>query len=100
MRTMHFGVKVARRDNQELINKFGIEIEQITNRHTTMGIEEFVLDRERRIGMKEGMEEVKNERNIFYTTNLLTLTDCSDEKIASLVGVDIEFVQKVKASLK
>jgi hypothetical protein len=38
------------------------------------------LDRERRIGMKEGMEEAKKERNLFHTTNLLTQTDCSDEK--------------------
>ncbi len=64
-----------------------------------MGIEEFVLDRERRVGRKEGMEEVKNERNIFYITNLLTQTDCSDEKIASLMDIDIEFVRKIKATL-
>jgi hypothetical protein len=61
-----------------------------------MGLEEFVLDRERRVGRKEATYE----KDVAFTKNLLTQTDFSEEKIAVLVGVNIEFVQKVKASLK
>ena len=90
-------------ENQELIDKFDTEVEQITNRQTTMGIEEFVLDRAKRMGLKQGLEQGKEvmdyENKVIFTTNLLTQTDFSEEKIASLVGVDIEFVKKVKASL-
>ena len=87
-------------DNQELINKFDTEIDIIKNRQTTMGIEEFILDRERRVGMKKAREETTYEKDVAFTKSLLTQTDFSEEKIAVLVGVDIEFVQKVKASLK
>jgi hypothetical protein len=69
-----------------------------------MGIEEFILDRERRVGMKKGVElgekNATYKKDVAFTKSLLTQTDFSEEKIAVLVGVDIEFVQKVKASLK
>jgi hypothetical protein len=65
-----------------------------------MGLEEFVLDRERRVGRKEGMSIKEIEEKTNFTRNLLTQTDFDDEKIASLVGVEIEFVRQVKASLK
>jgi hypothetical protein len=91
-------------ENQELINKFESELDIIKNRQTTMGLEEFVLDRERRVGKREGVEEGKEimdyENKLNFAKNLLSQTDFSEEKIAVLVGVDIEFVQKVKASLK
>jgi predicted transposase YdaD len=76
-----------------------------------MGIEEFVLDRAKRMGLKQGLEqglergreegmsikEIEEKTN--FTKNLLTQTDFDEEKIASLVGVDVEFVRQVKASL-
>ena len=94
-------------DNQKLIDKFDTEVEQITNRQTTMGLKEFVLDRERRVGRKQGLEQgleqgEKNatyKRDFAFTKSLLTQTDFSEEKIASLVGVDMEFVRQVKSSL-
>lgn len=39
------------------------------------------------------------ENKLIFTKSLLTQTDFSEEKIAILVDVDIEFVRKVKASL-
>ncbi|MCU0467136.1 MAG: hypothetical protein MUF58_00925 [Arcicella sp.] len=60
-----------------------------------MGLEEFVLDRERRVGMAI----TRNERDLAFTKNLLEQTDFSKEKIANLADVDVEFVRKVKASL-
>jgi hypothetical protein len=90
-------------ENQELINKFDTEIDIIKNRQTTMGIEEFILDRERRVGMKKGVElgekNATYKKDLAFTQSLLTQTDFSEEKIANLVSVSIEFVQKVKATL-
>ena len=102
-------------DKQELINKFDTEIEQLTNRQTTMGIEEFVLDRAQRVGMKKGLEQgleqglkqglkqgkeiTRYEKDFAFTKSLLEQTDFSIEKIATLVGVEIEFVEKVKATI-
>jgi hypothetical protein len=68
-----------------------------------MGLEEFVLDRERRVGRKEEIKEGINIKEIEdktnFTKNLLTQTDFSEDKIASLVGVEIAFVKQVKSSL-
>ena len=107
-------------ENKEFINKFDKEVEKITNKPKTMGIEEFVLDRERRMARKEGLQEGRQEGQLLgrqegieqgiekgkeitdyenkfaFTKSLLTQTDFSEEKIADLVGVNIEFVRKVK----
>jgi hypothetical protein len=80
----------------ELINKFDDELDIITNRPNTMGLKEFVLDRERRMARKEEREE----KNSTFTRNLITQTDFSDEKIALLAGVEIDYVRKVRASLR
>ncbi len=90
-------------DNQELINKFESELDIIYNRQTTMGLEEFVLDRERRVGREEGREEGMSIKEIEdrtnFTKSLLTQTDFDDNKIALLVGVEVEFVRQIKSSL-
>ncbi|MCU0470897.1 MAG: Rpn family recombination-promoting nuclease/putative transposase [Arcicella sp.] len=87
-------------DNKELINKFETEIAQLKNRQITMGLEEFVLDRAKRMGLQEGIEQGKQltgyEKDFAFVKNLLLQTDFSIEKIASLVGTDIDFVMKVK----
>jgi predicted transposase/invertase (TIGR01784 family) len=91
-------------ENQELINKFETELNIIQNQQTTMGLEEFVLDRERRVGRKEGIKEgmtikeIEDKTN--FTKNLLTQTDFDDDKIALLVGVEVDFVRQIKTSLK
>jgi hypothetical protein len=68
-----------------------------------MGLKEFVLDRERRMALKEGREEgmdiKEKQKNLNFTQNLITQTDFSDEKIASIVGVEIDYVKKIRASL-
>jgi hypothetical protein len=97
----------VRFENQELNIIFEHKLDEITNRPITMGLEEFVLDRAKRVGLKEGREiglsqgmaikELEEKTN--FTKNLLLQTDFSDEKIANLVGVDINFVQEVKSSL-
>lgn len=93
-------------DNQELINKFDTELEHLTNKSTTMGLEEFVLDRAKRMGLKEGIEqgiekglEKVKEKTYLFTKNLLENTDFTEEKIASFADVEIKFVREVKKSL-
>jgi hypothetical protein len=60
-----------------------------------MSLKEFVLDRERRMARKEEREE----KNIVFTHNLITQIDFSDEKIALLANVEIEYVKKIRNSL-
>jgi hypothetical protein len=72
-----------------------------------MGIKEFVLDRERRIGFREGLEQARLENlamngkkhETTFIKNLFTHTDFSDEKIASIAGVEIAFVKEMRTSL-
>ena len=99
-------------ESKELIIKFDDELDIITNRSNTMGLKEFVLDRERRMARKEGREEgieegieqgmdiKEKEDKTNFTKNLLQQSDFSDEKIALIVGVDMEFVEEMRASLQ
>ena len=84
--------------------KFDNAIEQLLNKpKETMGIVEFVLERERRLGEKKGIkkgiekgiEKERHERNFTFVSRLLKETDFDDAKIAELAGVTLEFVQSV-----
>ena len=94
-------------ENKEFNDTFEQKLDEINNRNTTMGLEEFVLDRERRMGRKEGREEgielgmsiKEREAKTNFTLNLIQQTDFSDEKIADLVGIEVSFVKEIKASL-
>jgi len=85
----------VRFENQDLIHKFEQEIAILTERSNTMGIEEFLLDRAKKEGKREGV----NDKEIAFTKNLLTSTDFDMAKIAQLVGVSEDFVLKVKREL-
>ena len=65
-----------------------------------MGLKEFILDRERRIARKEALEEAREEKNSTFTQNLITQTNFSDEKIATLANVELEYVKKMRTSLQ
>lgn len=56
-----------------------------------MGLEELILQIVR--------EEAKLEREHLFVTNLLQQTDFPNEKIASLVDVDVAFVRNIKTEL-
>ncbi len=89
--------------NAEIMAKFEKEIDLITNKHTTMGIKELVLQRAKNegieIGIEQGIEKERNEKNFEFVKTLLTATDFTVEKIANLVIVPVSFVEKVKATL-
>lgn len=59
-----------------------------------MGIEELLLERARSQGREE--EKVKNEN--LFVENLLRDTDFDNEKIASLVGVSVTLMKKIRVS--
>jgi hypothetical protein len=85
-------------ENQDFNHKFEYKLDEITNRPKTMGIKEYALDRERRLGRKEGREVTMLEDKTIFTKSLLEQTDFTDEKIALLVGVEVDFVRRVKNS--
>ena len=74
---------------------FDSKIKQITGKTETMGIEEMVLDMERKrgekLGLKRGMERVK----IKIITNMLN-NDFSDEMIVKATGATLDFVNKIR----
>ncbi|MES2777676.1 MAG: hypothetical protein V4722_26090 [Bacteroidota bacterium] len=75
--------------------KFEKVIESLTGKQTTMGIEELILKLERDKGKKEGLEM----KDRIFVTNLLTNTDFSVNKVATLADVTRGFVLKIKAEL-
>ena len=83
-----------------MLGKFTDAISILTERRTTMGIEEFLLDQAKREGRKEGMTEKEFEKNITFSRNLLSSIDMSISKIAQLVDVTEEFVLVINSKLK
>ena len=110
---MNFLKLYIRFENTENIVNFEKEIEELTHKtKKTMGIEEFVLDRAKRMGekigieigmkkgMKKGIEKGIESRNFSFVKTLLEETDFDDAKISRLAAVNIEFVLQVRNQLK
>lgn len=101
---MNFLRYYLRFENPEMIAKFEDQLAILTERGTTMGIEEFLLDQARKEGIEKGVEtgfekgmtEKEMEKNTDFTRSLLSSTDFSTAKIAHLVGVSEDFVLRVK----
>ena len=70
---------------------FDKAIEKITNNTKPMGLEEQVLEMKKQEGRQEGSS--------FFVENLLRSTDFTDERIASLAGVSLEFVRQTRKKL-
>ncbi|MES2112801.1 MAG: Rpn family recombination-promoting nuclease/putative transposase [Bacteroidota bacterium] len=104
---MRFLVHYVHFEKHEMFNKFVNEIDSLTERRTTMGIQEFLLDRAEKkgrnegieIGVEKGMTEKDLEKNQEFTKSLLKSTDFSPLRIAELVGVSEVFVLKIKKEL-
>ena len=78
-------------ENPEMNLKFDKEIDEITQNKKTMGIEEFLLDRAEKKGIEKGRIEV--------VKSLLKNTDFDDDRIASLIGISLESVKKIKKEI-
>ncbi len=59
-----------------------------------------IIEQVRQMKIEEAEEEGRTEQRLLFIKNLLSKTSLSPEKIATLVGVTVASVIKVKASLK
>lgn len=93
---MNFLKYYIRFEKNETNVKFDKELNAITLNKKTMGLEEFLLDRAEKQGMKQGALD----KTVSFTKNLLEKKVYSFEEIASLVGESVDFVNKIKAEMK
>ncbi len=89
---MNFLKYYVRFENPDINSKFEEQVEILTERSTTMGIEELLLDRAEKRGQQQKSHDV--------VENLISELGLSDDQIARIAEVSIEFVQKVRAQLK
>lgn len=82
----------VRFENSETERKFEEALYHITQKTEGMGIEEFILDRTKKEGIRQGEEQ----KAISFTKKLLEETSYSIEEIAHFAGESVEFVNKVK----
>jgi len=92
---MNFLKYYVRFENPDINAKFEQEVEILTERSTTMGIEELLLDRAKREGKAEGKAEGKQD----VIENMITELGLADEQIARIAKVSLEFVQKVRSGI-
>lgn len=78
--------------NPEINSRFDKEIDKLDNKTQTMGIIEQIAEIR--------AEEATLESKTAFVTNLIQQTDFSDDKIASLAQVSIDFVLKIRNQLK
>ncbi|GAB4033317.1 Rpn family recombination-promoting nuclease/putative transposase [Spirosoma gilvum] len=93
---MNFLRYYVRLEKQEAIDKFERAVEAITQQNTTMGIEQFLLERAKKEGREQGIEQGVKEKSQTVTQMLLRETSFTVEEIARLVGVPVSFVEEVK----
>ncbi len=91
--------------NEKIIRTFREHVDQITGKKNTMDIFEQVaewqkqdlLEEGRNVGREEGL--LKGQEQSIQVLALLSTTEFSVEKIASMAEVSIDFVEKIKAEL-
>jgi hypothetical protein len=94
---MNFLRYYIRLEKPENVRKFEHEINTITNRNAlAMGIEEFLLQRAEKQGIKKGLEEAKT----IFVKSLLESTDFDDAKIASIADVTVSFVKEIRSAMQ
>lgn len=89
-------------ENRELNRNFRERI-QLCDKSNVMGIDEYVRQEGIEIGLEEGIEKgiVKGwqEAQRVIVANLLAGTEFSDDKIASLANVSVDFVEQVRKGM-
>ena len=93
---MNFLKYYVRFENPDINDKFEKELEILTERSSTMGIEEFLLDRATKQGEKKGLEQKSHA----VVENLIKELGLSNEQAAGIAEVSVEYVAKVRATLK
>lgn len=88
---MNFLKLYVRFGNEERSSKFDEAVEQLTNKpKSTMGIEQFVLERERRIGEEKGLEKGIEKAILNSFDNGFSL-----EQIRSITGESVSYISDV-----
>lgn len=83
-------------ENPEMNIKFDKELDEITQNKQTMGIEEFLLDRAEKKGIAKGIEKGAESERLKIVQSLLINTDFDNEKISSLTGFPIQFIEQMR----
>jgi hypothetical protein len=87
-------------DKPEMNRIFVEEVDHIFGKKNFMGIAEHLAEiratEARKIALKEGLEEGKENASRLFVENLLKDSDFTQAKIASLANVSLAFVKKVK----
>jgi len=83
---------------------FKNEIDKITNKKNTMNIFEQVAEIRAQEGLEQGLEQGRKEGAQIATRkfvkNLLENYEIDEKEVASLAGVTVTFVKKVKAEME
>ncbi|MNY30541.1 hypothetical protein D3C86_1646540 [compost metagenome] len=82
-------------ENPTMMIKFEKEVEQLTGSTTPMGVKEILLDRRK----KEGIEQGRQEERFEFVERLIEKLGLSDEQIADVANVSMDFVKKVREEL-
>lgn len=104
---MNFLKYYIRFESEETISRFDKEIELLTGKNTTMGIEQFLLSRATEAGIEQGIEKGVEKgiekgielQKLAFVKNLLNDTNFDTEKIAQLAGVSAAVVENIKKEL-
>jgi predicted transposase/invertase (TIGR01784 family) len=88
----------------EMNRIFRVELDRLSGKKNTMGIIEQVAEiraeKALKKGRKEGREEGRTEEKTQVVRRLLADKEFSIAKIASIAGVSVDFVEKVKKNTK
>lgn len=91
---MNFLRYYIRFENTEMTSNFEKEVEVITQKNTTMGIEEFLLDRARKEGIEKGKKEGRHGRNIEIAKQMKD-ENIAIESISRITGLSIDEIKKL-----
>ncbi len=91
---MNFLRHYLRFDNPKMISKFEKEIAVLTERTSTMGIEEFLLDKAKKEGRKEGLEAGR-EKGIKETALKMKKRGLDIALIAQITGLSSDIIEKL-----
>lgn len=86
-------------ENPTMMIKFEKEVEQLTGRSTPMGVKEILLDRRKKEGIELGIEQGRQEERFEFVERLIEKLGLSDEQIADVANVSMDFVKKVRKEL-
>lgn len=94
-KVMNFLRYYIRFENSDIFNKFERELETLTEKSNTMGIEEFLLDSAEKKGIEKGREEGR-EMTIRETALKMKKSGLDIALIANITGLSAEEIEKLK----